>query len=172
MAKKKDLYKIEGLEHTYTDGEKVYGMVNPDKERFNIIDENTPDTNTSHTVEINGRTYSYISNETGDKLIKNAVALDKEAGIRNAGNVTKDEIEKIVDEIMTGKNIDTGAKSGVNEKVEKKVTTRRNMNVFIISPDEFDLSKPVGKFTFKDKKKINELHGVWKSKQSKQGRDS
>ena len=179
-TEKENLYKIEGLEHTYTDGKKIRGMINPDRKRFNIIDENTPGANSSNTVEINGKTYHYFSTdestrdanttsyvkingktyacnstETGNKLIEAAVELDKQAGIRVANEVT------------TGKNIDTRAKSGVNEKVESKDTTRKNANVFTISPDEFDLSKPVGKYTIEDKKKINELHSAWKSKQGR-----
>ena len=186
----KNLYKIEGLEHTYTDGKKIRGMINPDRKRFNIIDENTPGANSSNTVEINGKTYHYFSTdestrdanatsyvringktyacnstETGNKLIEAAVELDKQAGIRNADNSTKKEIKEIVNEIMTGENINSRAKSGVNEKVESKDTTRKNANVFTISPDEFDLNKPFGEYTIEDKKKIAKLYSAWKSKQ-------
>ena len=191
-TEKENLYKFEGLEHTYTDGKKIRGMINPDRERFNIIDENTPGANSSNTVEINGKTYHYFSTdestrdanttsyvkingktyacnstETGNKLIESAVELDKQAGIRNADNSTKKEIKEIANEVTTGKNIDTRAKSGVNEKVKIKATTRKNANVFTISSDDFDLSKPVGKYTSEDKKKINELHSAWKSKQGR-----
>ena len=159
---KKDLYKVKGLEHTYTDGKRVYGMVNPDRERFNIIDENTPGANSFHTVEINGRTYPYISNETGDELIKNAVELDKRAGIRNADNSTKKEIKEIVNEIMTGENINSSAESGANEEVKIKATHRKNVNVFTISSDDFDVKKPCGEYTDEDKKTIDELHSAWK----------
>ena len=140
-TEKENLYKIEGLEHTYTDGKKIRGMINPDRKRFNIIDENTPGANSSNTVEINGKTYHYFSTdestrdanatsyvringktyacnstETGNKLIEAAVELDKQAGIRNADNSTKEEVKEVANEATTGKNIDTRAKSGVNEK--------------------------------------------------------
>jgi len=180
-----DLQALEGLEHTFTDGEKVYGRIFPNEENSNLTEMGK---HLAKEVKKNPSKFTrqyddnMISGDDGAKIAQTKPDEPKHAAeeviiiphfpkkaeeviITRQTPKKMEEIKEIVNEIMTGKNIDTRAKSGVNEKVESKDTTRKNANVFTISPDEFDLSKPVGKYTVEDKKKINKLYSAWKSKQ-------
>jgi hypothetical protein len=181
-----DLQALEGLEHTFTDGEKVYGRIFPNEENSNLTEMGK---HLAKEVKKNPSKFTrqyddnMISGDDGTKIaqkqpntpnipeeviiIPHFPKKTEEVIITRQTPKKMEEIKEVANEVTTGENIDTRAKSGVNKEVERKVTTRKNVNVFTISPDEFDLNKPVGKYTIEDKKKINKLHSAWKSKQGR-----
>jgi len=187
MLRTEDLEKLEGLENTYTDGERVLGRIIHEQDSPNLTErgKSLVEEVKKHPTKFT-RQYddNMISGDDGAKIAQTKPDEPKHAAeeviiiphfpkkteeviITRQTPKKMEEIKEVANEVTTGENIDTRAKSGVNKEVERKVTTRKNVNVFTISPDEFDLNKPVGKYTIEDKKKINKLHSAWKSKQGR-----